>query len=134
MKHFSVEEANRALAQVRPLAEQLVAHRRELLRCRDELATVERAVTGNGGGLDARRVEGLRRAAAEAAEGLGSAVDRIHELGAQVKDLDRGLLDFPARHPGDGRTVLLCWHLGEGEIGYWHGLEEGFAGRKPLPF
>jgi hypothetical protein len=51
----------------------------------------------------------------------------------QVKDLDEGLIDFPAKHPG-GDTVLLCWRLGETDVAYWHGLEEGFAGRKPLPF
>jgi hypothetical protein len=48
-----------------------------------------------------------------------------------VKDLDRGLVDFPALHRGE--EVLLCWQVGEGEVAYWHGLEEGFAGRKPLP-
>ena len=48
-----------------------------------------------------------------------------------VKDLDRGLVDFPAfRH---GEEVLLCWQVGEDEIGYWHGVDDGFAGRKPLP-
>ena len=47
-----------------------------------------------------------------------------------VKDLDRGLVDFPALR--DGEEVLLCWQVGEGEVAYWHGLEEGFAGRKPL--
>jgi hypothetical protein len=52
----------------------------------------------------------------------------------QVKDLDRGLVDFPARHPESGEDVLLCWELGEPEVAYWHDLESGFAGRKPLPF
>ena len=54
----------------------------------------------------------------------------IEEIGVQVKDLEQGLLDFPCVL--DGRTVLLCWKLGEKEIGYWHLEEEGFAGRKPL--
>ena len=54
----------------------------------------------------------------------------IHELGAVVKDLDDGLVDFPARV--EGEEAFLCWRLGEEEIGYWHGLDEGFAGRKPL--
>jgi hypothetical protein len=49
----------------------------------------------------------------------------------QVKDLDRGLVDFPALH--DGEEVLLCWQVGEDEVAYWHGVDEGFAGRKPLP-
>jgi hypothetical protein len=59
-------------------------------------------------------------------------VDEIASHGAQVKDLDTGLIDFPAlRH---GETVLLCWQLGEDEIAWWHSVEDGFAGRRPLPF
>lgn len=54
----------------------------------------------------------------------------IDEIGVQVKDLEKGLLDFPCIL--DGQTVLLCWKLGEKEIGYWHTTEDGFAGRKPL--
>jgi hypothetical protein len=54
----------------------------------------------------------------------------IEEIGVQVKDLEQGLLDFPAVM--EGRPVLLCWKLGEKEIGYWHSEEDGFAGRKPL--
>jgi hypothetical protein len=71
--------------------------------------------------------EDATREAVEIAELVG----RIQELGALVKDLDRGLVDFPARR-GD-EDVLLCWEVGEDEITFWHGLEEGFAGRKPLP-
>jgi hypothetical protein len=54
----------------------------------------------------------------------------IDEIGVQVKDLDEGLLDFPCVL--DGKTVLLCWKLGEKEIGYWHSPEDGFEGRRPL--
>jgi hypothetical protein len=54
----------------------------------------------------------------------------IDEIGVQVKDMAQGLLDFPCVL--DGKTVLLCWKLGEKEIGYWHTEEDGFAGRKPL--
>jgi hypothetical protein len=63
--------------------------------------------------------------------GIARCVSRIHEAGGLVKDLDAGLVDFPARR--EGVEVLLCWRLGEDEVGYWHGLEEGFSGRKPLP-
>lgn len=58
------------------------------------------------------------------------ALGEIDSIGVQVKDLDKGLLDFPCLL--DGQTVLLCWKLGEKEIGYWHSIEDGFAGRKPL--
>ena len=54
----------------------------------------------------------------------------LEEIGVQVKDLEKGLLDFPSVM--DGKTVLLCWKLGEKEIGFWHTTEDGFAGRKPL--
>jgi len=58
------------------------------------------------------------------------AVAEIDAIGVQVKDLDIGLLDFPCEV--DGRTVLLCWKLGEKKITHWHGVSEGFAGRKPI--
>jgi hypothetical protein len=57
-------------------------------------------------------------------------VAEIEEIGVQLKHLEQGLLDFPCVI--DGKTVLLCWKLGEKEIGYWHAPEDGFAGRKPL--
>lgn len=57
-------------------------------------------------------------------------IAEIDVIGVQVKDLDKGLLDFPCVL--DGETILLCWKLGEKEIGYWHSIEEGFAGRKPI--
>lgn len=58
------------------------------------------------------------------------ALAEIAAIGVQVKDLEKGLLDFPCLL--EGKTVLLCWKQGEMEIGFWHSMEEGFAGRKPL--
>jgi hypothetical protein len=58
------------------------------------------------------------------------ALAEIHSIGVQVKDLDMGLLDFPC--VVDEEIVLLCWKVGEEKIGFWHGQEEGFAGRKPI--
>ncbi len=65
------------------------------------------------------------------ARSLAQVIDEIGEHGAEVKDLDEGLIDFPARRRGE--TVLLCWKLGEDRIRYWHTVEDGFAGRRPLP-
>jgi hypothetical protein len=62
---------------------------------------------------------------------LARCAEAIQELGAVVKDLEQGLVDFPARR-GD-EDVYLCWRVGEDRIGFWHGTEEGFAGRRPLP-
>ena len=67
-------------------------------------------------------VEGCRRCVIE--------VDGVDELGAQVKDLDIGLIDFLTRY--HGREVCLCWKLGEHGIRFWHSQEEGFKGRKPI--
>ena len=134
MKHFTPDEANGALAAVRPLIEGLVERRRELVRAQGELKRVRTKVAGNGGGLDPEAVTAAQASADEALAAVEEAIAALDELGVQVKDLDRGLVDFPAIHPASGDVVLLCWHLGEDEVGFWHDLEEGFAGRKPLPF
>jgi hypothetical protein len=65
------------------------------------------------------------------AAAISECAERIDAVGAEVKSLEEGLLDFPAMR-GD-EVVLLCWKLGEDEIHYWHRTGEGFAGRKPLP-
>jgi hypothetical protein len=131
---FTPEEANAALPEVRALVERMVEERRALVALGAELEAVQSLIGGNGGSLDPSRVGELQEAVARAAGGLAGVVDELEALGVQVKDLDRGLVDFPARHPETGDPVLLCWELGEAEVGFWHDLVEGFAGRKPLPF
>lgn len=131
MRHFTPEEANAELEHVRPLVEQLVATRREHALALERQEELERKIRGNGGGIPPAE---LASAAAEVdgiARRLAKLVDEIAGHGAQVKDLDSGLIDFPALR--NGETVLLCWQLGEGEIAWWHGVEDGFAGRRPLP-
>jgi hypothetical protein len=130
-RHFTPEEANDALETVRPLAEELVARRRTLRETATRRAELARLVAGNGGGVDPEELASLDEDATREAAEITELVSRIQELGALVKDLDRGLVDFPARRGGE--DVLLCWELGEDEIGFWHGVDEGFAGRKPLP-
>jgi hypothetical protein len=134
MRSFTPREANDALREVRPLVERLVTRRRSLLRLTTDLETVRAAAASDGGRFSPARVRRLEQAADAAAAELASLVDELHRLGVQVKDLDLGLVDFPAVHPETGDTVLLCWRLGEAEITHWHRLDEGFAGRKPLPF
>jgi hypothetical protein len=134
MRLFTPEEANAELPEVRALAQRMVDGRRSLVALGEELEAVQALIGGNGGSLDPSRVGEVQEDVARAAAELAAVVDEIQERGVQVKDLDRGLVDFPARHPGSGEPVLLCWELGEPEVGHWHDLEEGFAGRKPLPF
>jgi hypothetical protein len=130
VRYFSPAEANALLPRVRPLAERLVAARADQLAAHAELAELAARVGGNGGGIDSARSVRLARVAAEAEERVRTALDALQRLGVVVKDLDSGLVDFPAQR--GGAEVFLCWRLGEEAVAYWHGLEEGFAGRKPL--
>jgi hypothetical protein len=134
MRIFTQEEANDALEVVRPLVERLVDARRRFVHVAGRLERVEGRVAGNGGCLDPERVRELQEQAAEVGAEIALLVGELEAAGVQVKDLDQGLIDFPAHHPESHETVLLCWHLGEEGVQYWHGVEEGFAGRKPLPF
>jgi hypothetical protein len=130
VRYFTPAEANKALEHVRPLAERMVAHRRRMLEAQARQERLESRVSGNGGGIDPAEPAKLEAEVEREAEAVGKCVDDLLELGVQVKDLDTGLLDFPSLR--DGEEVLLCWHLGEDEIRYWHTLDGGFAGRQPL--
>lgn len=131
MRHFTADEANAALEHVRPLVEKLVAQRREHLDALERQEELEQRIRGNGGGIPPATLADTAAEVERIARSLAQTVDEIATHGADVKDLDEGLIDFPAlRH---GETVLLCWKLGEDEIRYWHRIEDGFAGRQELP-
>ena len=130
-RYFTVDEANEALAEVRPLTEELVAHRRALVELQERQSALTTRIAGNGGNVEPTELRDVQERLDEEVGGIARCVARIHELGALVKDLDDGLVDFPAQR--EGEDVLLCWRLGEDRIGFWHGLEEGFSGRRPLP-
>jgi hypothetical protein len=130
-RYFTAEEANEALADVRPLAEEMVERRRTLAELQVRQVEFTDKVAGNGGDFDPGELRDVFDRMGEEATAVARCVARIHELGALVKDLDEGLVDFPAQRQGE--EVLLCWHVGEEDVAYWHGLEEGFSGRKPLP-
>jgi hypothetical protein len=129
-RHFTTDEANEALERVRPVAESLVAHRRAFTVAAARRARLSQRILGNGGDFDPQEPSELEEQLEREAEAVARAVDELQGLGVLVKDLDRGLVDFPALR--DGEEVLLCWQVGEDAVAYWHGLEEGFAGRKPL--
>ncbi|HEY3920609.1 MAG TPA: DUF2203 domain-containing protein [Gaiellaceae bacterium] len=127
---FTPDEANNALAQVRPLAERMVELRAELARLEDEQREVVRIVAGNGSGEgvgDARTPE-----FAKLARELQDVVGELTLIGVQLKDADAGLLDFPAVR--EGVDVLLCWRVGEDAVEWWHGPEDGFEGRRRIDF
>ena len=130
-RHFTPEEANELLPEVRSLVEQLVSHRRSLAMATVRHARIATKIAGNGGGVRPHEVDDLQGTIDAEAAGVVSCVEELQALGVLVKDLDQGLVDFPARRGDD--EVLLCWRLGEDEVGFWHGRDEGFAGRRPLP-
>ena len=130
-RYFTVDEANEALVEVRPLTEELVAHRRALVDLQERQSALTTRIAGNGGNVEPSELQDVQERLDEEVAGIARCVARIHELGAVVKDLDDGLVDFPAKR--EGEDVLLCWRLGEDEIAFWHALDEGYSGRKPLP-
>lgn len=130
MRTFTLEEANALLAEVAPLVERMVARKRAFDEAEAQREELLVQIAGNGGDLTPSDVAEAATRVAEEAAALSILVDEIQEHGVQVKDLDLGLVDFPAIRDGD--VVLLCWRLGEEEIAFWHGTDEGYAGRKPL--
>jgi hypothetical protein len=129
-RSFTPDEANNALPEVRPVAERLVAVRarmRELEQAQGALVT---AIGGNGGGYAASDLNAAQTELGGLADAVLACVEKLEELGVVLKDLDLGLLDFPSER--DGEEVLLCWRVGEDSVAFWHGLADGFAGRKPI--
>ncbi|MFL5936511.1 MAG: DUF2203 domain-containing protein [Gaiellaceae bacterium] len=129
-RRFTPSEANEELREIRPLVEELVAHRREQQRLQAERRALAHRIAGNGGGIHSNALAELEEAERRERVEVVRCVNAVHERGAIVKDPDTGLVDFPARL--EGQEVLLCWRLGEEQVAHWHGLEEGFAGRKLL--
>lgn len=121
-RHFTVEEANGLLASLSPLLEQLREARDQLTDSEAHEALSE-AAPGNGGGEPGRQV-------GVAFLEVRRLLEALEQSGIVLRDIDRGLIDFPALR--EGREVYLCWELGEREVGHWHDLESGFGGRKPL--
>ncbi|HEX8051742.1 MAG TPA: DUF2203 domain-containing protein [Thermoleophilaceae bacterium] len=121
-RHYTVAEANEALPWVLERIERLRSARVRLTdeEVREALAE---AAPMNGGGEPGRHVS-------EAFLDMRSALGELQASEIVLRDLDRGLIDFPAQR--DGREVYLCWEEGEDEVGYWHDLDSGYGGREPL--
>ncbi|HSS73477.1 MAG TPA: DUF2203 domain-containing protein [Gaiellaceae bacterium] len=127
---FTPDEANAALSELRPLVEAMVEGKRALDEAQERRDDVAQRIAGNGGGIPPAELGALEAAVEEAATTLAGTIGEIQALGVLVKDLDSGLVDFPGER--DGQDILLCWQLGEDEVAFWHGLEDGYAGRHPL--
>ncbi len=122
-KHFSLDEASALLPSLAKVFEQIQTVQQEVEARSAERAEVLDSAKSNGGGSKAdyyfiqnQKIQRL----------LG----KLEKMGVLVKDLDRGLVDFP--HLRGNREVFLCWMVGEKKIDFWHDLESGFAGRQAL--
>jgi hypothetical protein len=128
---FTLDEAKSLLPVLESLLRTAINAKKLVDEVDAEQQALQHRVFLNGGMfLD---IVPLARRKAERARGEQRAKDALAEIdsiGVQVKDLSIGLLDFPCEV--EGQTILLCWKLGEKSITHWHGVEEGFAGRKPI--
>ena len=121
--YFTLREANETLITIRPLMDEVQTIRQKILAKQPEAWPAIEKSAGNGGN---RALSNM----VQDFEKLDALVHRIQDTGALIKDINTGLLDFPALR--DGREVYLCWQYGEGEIAFWHEVEGGFAGRQSI--
>lgn len=125
MKLFTVEEANALLPLVRQILQKIQRSRRRLSAYRNAAKLAAEGAEQGGGGMD----DGVLYAAI--LTNFSAEMAELETMGVQLKDFERGLIDFPSLR--DGRVVLLCWQLGEGDqLEWWHDMDAGFAGRTPL--
>lgn len=131
-KTFTIDEANALLPILDALLQRAMQAKSRIEEIDAKMQALVQKVFLMGGLLvDTARVAAGKAEREQMLQQIRDAVAEISASGVQVKDLDIGLLDFPCIVGGD--TVLLCWKYGEPHrIGHWHGLEEGFAGRKPI--
>ena len=121
-RHFTREEANALLPQLKPLLRQL-RDAKDKLTDTDVHEVLSEAAATNGGGEEGRQV-------GVAFLEVRRLLEALEESGILLRDIDRGLLDFPAVIAGE--EIYVCWELGEDEVDYWHELNSGYRGRQPL--
>ena len=127
-----------SLAQARDLLPYVGRLMREAVDLKARYQEAEQVIQGfssqimlmGGMDVDRSRVIEARSTREHSAKKLKECLEAVQATGCLVKDLDTGLVDFPTLFRG--QEVYLCWKLGERDIGHWHGVEEGFAGRKPI--
>jgi hypothetical protein len=125
MKLFTIEEANALLPAVRQILLRIKRSRQRLATLGSQAKLAAENAEQGGGGM----ADGVLYA--KLLTGFTSETSELDSLGVQLKDFERGLIDFPSLR--EGRVVLLCWQLGEGdEVEWWHDVDAGFAGRTPL--
>jgi hypothetical protein len=130
-KLFSLTEAERARRELEPVLIDAMENRRKAADLDEQLSAVANRILMMGGiTIDYESVARVRSEHNRLISQIKDALDRIHATGCVVKDLDAGLLDFPAIFKNE--EVYLCWRLGEDRIRFYHRQDEGFSGRKPI--
>ncbi len=130
-KRFNHAEAQRLIPRLDALMRDAVATKEEFEEAEKAVQALSQYITMMGGVvIDRERILEMRKRRDSGVANLKAAIERVQELGCVVKDLDMGLVDFPTTFHGE--EVYLCWKLGETTIEFWHGVDEGFRGRKPI--
>ena len=130
-KRFTLEEAQALLPEVGRLLRSAIEAKADYQEAERTIQAMNERIMMMGGVMvDRDRALDAKTRREQGAAVLRNAIEGVQEIGCQVKDLDIGLVDFPTRFRGV--EVLLCWKLDEPGIEYWHGVEEGFRGRKPI--
>ena len=130
-RYFSPQEVEALIPALTDIVERLRAAHADVEERRGRLqAEQQRLAMAGGGVLDRAQWKADREVLDAAVKHAQAAVEEIHALGGVPKGVEEGLVDFP--HLRDGRVVNLCWKFGETRIRFWHGMDEGYAARKPL--
>lgn len=124
---FTLEEANRTLPLVRRIVGDIV---RAYPAFREKLQEFDRLASGADVDATRDRLQELREAIDRDSEQINRFIAELHQIGCLFKGFEDGLVDFYGRL--DGRPVFLCWKLGEDAVAYYHEVDEGFSGRKPI--
>lgn len=124
-RYFTLPEANQALYNIRPWMDEIQTIRSEILVHQPEIWSVMEKSAGNGGNPTLSRM-------VKTFDRLDALIHNLQDTGVIIKDINTGLLDFPAIK--DEREVYLCWQYGEDEIAFWHEIEDGFAGRQSIDY
>ncbi len=129
-RHYTLEEANAALPWLEEVLSRMVPLRDRLEGQQVELMSLMQHRSGNGAASHDQEIEESQKTMDDLAQQLRQDLQEITGRGIIVRDIVRGLVDFPSDR--EGQTIFLCWLRGEPQIDYWHGTNEGFASRKPL--
>lgn len=130
-RYFTLVEARAALPAVSRSIREAVQAKGRYLEAEKEIQDLGQRILMMGGiQVDTRAAEAWKSQRDSNAQTLKTSMERIEEMGVLVKDLDVGLVDFPTLFHGE--EVYLCWRMDESDIDHWHGVNEGFAGRKPI--